>query len=394
MCTPSKHSPPALKHDTVFTVEMLGARHGDCLWLEYGPADRPNVVLIDGGPLSSFDALERRILQLPPDRRELELLVVTHIDSDHIAGIVRLLNRPDLGLSFKEIWFNGWQQLRMPIVTTPKLSRAPATAATRSPMEGAFLGERIKRSGRPWNASFGGRAIYVGRGVDPPTVTLDGGLKLTLLSPDEESLRKLRDAWAKALNRRGLQPDDTAGISSRLDRDARYRSSGATRMSSGLVAELNEITEELDAAVANASSIAFLAEFNDRRCAFLADAHAPVVESALRRLTKSMGEARLRVDATKVSHHGSSGNTTHDLLKLLDCRQYLISTDGSQFGHPDDEAVARIVQQASKPLRLFFNYRSDRTKKWDEDPLKKDLGYDTRYAEPGTGLVVDLMLAD
>ena len=75
----------------MLNLEMLPAAHGDCLWIEYGDGKQTRRILIDGGPAHTYPALRARILHLPPDARRFELLVITHIDGDHIEGIVRLL---------------------------------------------------------------------------------------------------------------------------------------------------------------------------------------------------------------------------------------------------------------------------------------------------------------
>jgi glyoxylase-like metal-dependent hydrolase (beta-lactamase superfamily II) len=76
----------------MFSIEMLPAKDSDCVWIEYGKPDEVHRVVIDGGPLGASDALRSRIETLPVADRNLELLVVTHIDSDHIAGIVKALS--------------------------------------------------------------------------------------------------------------------------------------------------------------------------------------------------------------------------------------------------------------------------------------------------------------
>ena len=75
----------------MLSIEMLPARHGDCLWIEYaeGVSDRTRRILVDGGPGFAYGALRARIEQLPLAEREFELVVVTHIDADHIEGIIR-----------------------------------------------------------------------------------------------------------------------------------------------------------------------------------------------------------------------------------------------------------------------------------------------------------------
>ena len=96
---------------SIFRIRLLPALHGDCIWIEYGEAGATHHVLVDGGPLGAFGALRAHVEALPAAARDVELLVVTHIDADHIDGIVKLLRHPELGLTFREVWFNGWPQL-------------------------------------------------------------------------------------------------------------------------------------------------------------------------------------------------------------------------------------------------------------------------------------------
>ena len=96
----------------MFRIEMLPAAHGDCLWIEYGSGARVHRILIDGGPAHAYPALRERILHLPADARRFELLVITHIDADHIEGVIRLLlDAEALACRFERIWFNGRDQL-------------------------------------------------------------------------------------------------------------------------------------------------------------------------------------------------------------------------------------------------------------------------------------------
>ena len=155
--------------------------------------------------------------------------------------------------------------------------------------------------------------------------------------------------------------------------------------------EAAEVAQRLDAAVANGSSIAFVAEYGDRRCAFLGDAHAPTISSSLSRMAKGYAEDRLRLDAVKLAHHGSEANTTTTLLRKIDCHNYLVSTDGSIFGHPDDTALKRVVREA-RPATLFFNYASERTIKWRDPHAQASLNYRAFYpVRAESGIEVDLL---
>jgi flavorubredoxin len=52
--------------------------------------------------------------RLPTADRRLDLLVISHIDDDHIGSILPLIERSDAelpGLSIDDVWFNGLPQL-------------------------------------------------------------------------------------------------------------------------------------------------------------------------------------------------------------------------------------------------------------------------------------------
>src|SRR5690606_36012290 len=82
------------KTDGFFRVRMLPALHGDCLWVEYGTGKRTRRVLIDGGPIGAWKALEAQVRSLPAGDARIELVVLTHVDTDHVDGLVRLFAEP------------------------------------------------------------------------------------------------------------------------------------------------------------------------------------------------------------------------------------------------------------------------------------------------------------
>ena len=82
----------------LFSLEALKAQHGDCLLLHWG--DPARLILIDGGPGPVFrNSLEPRLEQLRERRvgegesLPVDMLVVSHIDDDHIAGVLGLTKR-------------------------------------------------------------------------------------------------------------------------------------------------------------------------------------------------------------------------------------------------------------------------------------------------------------
>src|SRR4051812_27205690 len=96
----------------MFTVTMLPAAVGDCLWIEYGDAQNPNRILIDCGTAPTYKScLKSRIEGLGP-KADFELLMLTHVDTDHIGGALRLFNDPPSNLRIGEVWYNAWPQIQ------------------------------------------------------------------------------------------------------------------------------------------------------------------------------------------------------------------------------------------------------------------------------------------
>jgi hypothetical protein len=375
----------------VLTIEILPAKNGDCLWIEYGlPGDRRRL-LIDGGTHATYDALRERIEALPPSERTFELLVVTHIDNDHIDGIVRLLQNPQLGFRFKDIWFNGWEQLRDP------------EDDVLGPVQGEYLAARIRHKRLPWNRrfekNFEKNAVVVPPGQKLPRIPLAGSLRLVLLSPTPAELTRLRGRWKDVVTdveKDYPDPGSTADWLRRLDRDRRYRPDddfddvlGPERPPN--VEKLLEVKFESDDSEANGSSVAFLLEYGANRCLLGGDAHAPVLEASIRRYLAEERLLKLPLDAFKVPHHGSKKNVSRSLLDLLQCKRFLISTNSSVHKHPDDESVARIVAYGGRNKELVFNYRVKQTEKWDSPRLSRKHHYRTRYPPAGReGIWVEL----
>jgi hypothetical protein len=78
-------------------------------------------------------------------------------------------------------------------------------------------------------------------------------------------------------------------------------------------------------------------------------------------------------------------------MRAIDCRNYLVSTDGSIFHHPDDEAIQCVIANA-KPARLFFNYESERTVGWRKTGQEASLGYTAQYpARNGESIEINLL---
>ncbi|WP_313953731.1 hypothetical protein [Accumulibacter sp.] len=350
--------------DQFFRIEMLPALYGDCLFVEYGDSARSRRLLIDGGPIATYRYLEARLDALPAGDRRFELVVMSHVDTDHVEGLVRLFANTPVPIRVIDLWFNGWNHLA-------------SGGRVLGGKQGEFLSALIVRrfEQEQWNGAFAGQAVVVPDDGPLPERMLAGGLKLTLLSPTPATLDKMREAWAKDLGP-SVTPGDLDAAWQRLARRKAYLPGQGLLGTTPEVDALLARQLKVDRAAANGSSIAFLAEFADKSCLFLADAYHQVITDSIRRLLKQRGQQVLKVDAVKVAHHGSAGNISDELLALIDSPRFLVSTNGSRFRHPDAEAMQRIIARSRhQPPTLCFNYDSKTTRRWTSAALQAELSY-------------------
>lgn len=318
----------------MFRIDVLPAQRGDCIWLTYGEPGDLHHILIDGGPQETIPTLvpelERRISALPGRTSRVELLIVTHIDADHIQGVVSLLSDHRRVELFRDVWFNGWRHLGL--LGGPDAERLTAALLTHP---------------RRWNRAFDGEAVAVPDTGPLPTIRLRGGMKLTLLGPTHDALRRLAPEWEKTCRKAGILPGEGATISRRRwQRD---------QLLGGFEPDLlSQRTFRADRGAPNGSSISVIADYDGKRVLLLGDAHARATEEALDRI----GPGPHRFAAVKLSHHGSRGNTSVGLLERLRCSRWIVSTNGAQFHHPDAECLARVVVTQRRPT-FYLNYETE-----------------------------------
>ena len=105
----------------MFALEFLPARHGDCILVRWGIPER--VMVVDGGPDGVYEeTLRPRLMALAHPQTTtpvVDVLCVSHVDDDHIAGVIRLLQelarakRDQLPppLDLRRVWFNSVDDL-------------------------------------------------------------------------------------------------------------------------------------------------------------------------------------------------------------------------------------------------------------------------------------------
>ena len=127
----------------MFRLKFLPATIGDAIWVTYGASGKLHHVLIDGGTKGTRQRIQQELKSLPQNERKFELVVVSHVDKDHIGGILTLLQKHEVDFEVKDFWFNAFRHL-------------PATDdAFLSIIEGEQLTQELVEQEIAWNAAFG-----------------------------------------------------------------------------------------------------------------------------------------------------------------------------------------------------------------------------------------------
>ena len=353
------------------SITMLPAKEGDCLVVSYGDDANRKYILIDGGRAWTYrNALKKYLAE--SSIRELELVVITHVDRDHIDGILALVEDPEFDLPVKNVWFNTYDHLNnVAIVTVDEDDDEEFGGRMGEDLSTLLIGK-----GWPWNKHFDGFAVELNDEPSRNNIQL-GDVRLTLLSPDREKLEKLEPTWEKECKKAGLKAG--YGVEEYVVEDDDDESFGGGNLNIDQLA-VEGFTE--DTSNANGSSIAFILEYKGKKLLLSGDAHSGLLEQELKRLGASAANP-LQIDLFKVPHHGSKNNISKPLLELLNCDNYLVSTNGNYFKHPNEVGMARLIKFGSENSTICFNYKTDFNKFWGKNSWKSKYKFDVSYPDDG-----------
>jgi beta-lactamase superfamily II metal-dependent hydrolase len=346
----------------MYKIHLLPASFGDSILIEYGEKIK-KYILIDGGPYFNFETLVKSLKRVAPDLTVLELLVITHIDIDHIDGIVMLLHQKKLPFNIKEIWYNGFKEMQL------------KESDLLGVLQGEYLTTLIKQKKVAHNKSFNGRAVFVKDYNQLPEITLEDGMVLTLLGPNREGLQAMQKIWATEVKEIG----DEATVLKRLQEDKRYDDQIDDLLGDLSIEELQNMKIRGDKSEANGSSIAFLATYKNKTCLFSGDLFTDYLLKAVDAILLKNKTKKLHIDAWKIAHHGSKKSTLDTLMTKIVTKNILVSSDGKRYHHPDKATIAKLLKNNGAGICFHFNYKTEYNKMWDDEALKATYKYKTIF---------------
>jgi hypothetical protein len=354
----------------LFSLEVLQAKHGDCLLLHYGEAGNPKVIVIDGGPSGIYRKfLKPRLLELkesrsPEEPLPLAMVMVSHADDDHINGIVMLTkelvgnvndNEPSL-FAIDNFWFNSFDDIigniEIPVVSAMGASTEAASisslgipqllmpqkehiaAVIASTGQGRQIRKNAEALGLAVNVPFpemeDGKPNLVRGDIDESAFELDG-LNITVIHPNEQRIQELQKQWDKDLKKAAADGDPNIIFAS---------------------------IASLDKSPFNLSSIVCLVEAGGKTMLLTGDGRSDDILEGLERAGLLDAEGKIHVNILKMPHHGSDANMTPEFLQRVTADHYVTSADGAHH-NPDQGTLDMFVGNVKKGTLHFTNHDGD-----------------------------------
>lgn len=289
------------------------------------PRAAPGTVLIDGGPSQVWKgSLKPRLKTLAQQRPgvpfAIDLAMVSHIDDDHIRGMIDMTeewrdaftSHAPWPFPVRELWHNSFERVAGdPAKVTASVLASYGEAAMPQDLDdfegdhdreatykilasvgqGAQLRSDAELLGLPTNTGFDG-LVRPGPGGSP--FKLGPDLELHVVGPLPEQLDKLREAFAQ---------------------------------------ELPPLASYVDDAVPNLSSIVLLARYKGKTMLLTGDARGDYIITGLDKAGLLTG-GKIHLDVLKMQHHASIRNTAGDFFSTITADHYVASASG-KFENPD-----------------------------------------------------------
>jgi len=334
----------------VFTLEALQAAHGDSLILHYGPLNKPRFIVIDGGPKGIFKlSLAPRLKAIQAARGggvlEIRMLMVSHIDDDHITGVLdltKMLRELDdsgtqLPYDILTLWHNSFDDIAGKISASvgaqlfasakPKTSDGAAIVA--SVAQGRQLRLDADALGLNMNTGFDDMLLFK---KASPSLNIGSDLKFTVLGPRQAELDALNKKWDKEVQALLAKKKKKKG------------QGGGSELGA---ADLQALAAEfVDNSIHNLSSVVVLAEFDGKRMLLTGDARGDFILDSLRD-ANLLKNGKISIDVFKVPHHGSVRNAAAELFETIVADHYVFSADGRD-GNPDPPTFDLIFKARPK----------------------------------------------
>lgn len=315
------------------------AECGDAVRIRYiGNDGNPHNIFLDSGYERTYgNILRQEIKKLIQAGEIIDLWIVSHIHDDHIGGLmkyIRSVDKEEIQNVVKEWYYNPPRNWTAKFVVKQE-NNSFAMSIKQSDRFYNFLKRNNKLPKKDITSDLGIQEFF--------------GMKIHILSPTTTILSELRDKYKTEIPFQSNEIDEISTAKAIFQNDYDKK-----------IEEFNLDKFFEDISLENRSSISVLFEYQNRTILWLADSHPSVVSASLIRKGYSKNNP-LICDYVILSHHASKGNNNTSLFNLIECCNYIISSNGeNKHRLPNKEVLARIIRHKnrdfSKLYSLWFTY--------------------------------------
>jgi hypothetical protein len=366
-------------------IRIFQSNKGDCLLLEGGAGGR---VLCDGGMTTSMiDYVSPELGFLHEIGERLDFVYVSHIDQDHISGVLQLLddlldwrivehhhnegdtsvNEPDFARppEIGGIWHNAFRDLigqNSGAVENLLAASAPVLLGTGMP-DAIALGERMHTI-----ATSIPEALRVSRVAKPDLLDIPinvlpnqagpatllmirddnapfnvGSMEFHLVGPGKDEVKDLRDGWDNWLRVQENRAT-TRAIRAEMRRRVEEFSNGVRTATPFDLRDWNGMPDFRGVTVPNIASLMFLVKENGKTMLLTGDSQQDIILKGLTD-TGHLDSGHIHLNVLKVQHHGSEHNVDRNFCQRVSADNYVFCGNGS-YGNPEPSV-----------LQMFFESR-------------------------------------
>ena len=390
-------------------ITVFQSDKGDCLLVS---SSNGTNILADGGMARSYKEFVRpQLASFAKKAKYLDLVYVSHIDQDHIAGVLQLMDdllewkvydyqsqviknkdfpRPEFDRppDVKQIWHNSFHEqigknagpiedmlaaaaLFLSVSDLPwsnDVSQICSNFAT-SKTEAAKLSRRISSSqlNIPLNPQYSNKLMIVDSEASPIKI---GDLKISVIGPSSKDLGTLRKEWNKWLKsqegRRAIRKirDESKDLEKLLQVNNYNSFSAHLNLITGELGNREEVTPP------NLASLMLLVEEQGKTALMTGDGHCDDIIGGLTSIGRLTEDCGMHVNVLKVQHHGSENNTNQKFCKRITADNYIFCGNGAH-SNPDTRVVKAFIDSRIGPaskqsdnaevgdkFKLWFNSNS------------------------------------
>jgi hypothetical protein len=369
----------------IFSLEVMQALEGDSLILHFGTKENPQIIVIDGGPGGVYkNFLKPRLLQIktklsPISPLPLSMVMVSHLDDDHVNGILKLTDDAinDTNFKIENLWFNAFDDIigniQIPVISSIGASAASADMTdlpdgfagmdhhASAVIASTGQGRKLRNDADTLNASVNNpflpmaagmpNLVHGGEIANGSNQIIDWGgnnadLKITVLHPNRQRLLELQSKWDEDLKKAKAKGDDSIIFASLANPDT---------------------------SPFNLSSIVCLVKSNGKTMLLTGDGRDDDIMEGLKKNNLLDANGKCKVDILKIPHHGSDRNSSVKFYQTVVAKHYVISANG-KHKNPDRSMLDMLAEgtKGRNNFTLHLTNNEGRDRDFELKPVLDD----------------------